>query len=282
MNLERIKALAGIKSTLMENVSTVPGLGHKHDKSDEPVDVSFDDEDDWAERLAREYDDQDVGSEFDPKLGEDESDMQTADTIGRDKAYSEFDALQGEVTEAYTDVCNQDNPESARDACTMEEGMEDIDINKYMQRLDQLNDSFVDPEEAMDIIRDEMYNDGYTDEEIEDIINKIQDTYGFDHEGGESDDAYALASAGHGSDEDYGYGDDDLEEEYDMNNGYYDRHYARKDDYFPDGADSPVVKSVGPSGAKQGDNPEQKVMKVDETHKEMVYAYRKFLKESKN
>jgi hypothetical protein len=71
-----------------------------------------------------------------------------------------------------------------------------------------------------------------------------------------------------------------LEEAYDLNNGYKDRHYAKKEDYFPDGADSPVVDSVGPSGAKQGDNPEQKKMQVSETYTEIVYAYRKFLKES--
>lgn len=70
-----------------------------------------------------------------------------------------------------------------------------------------------------------------------------------------------------------------LEEAYDLNNGYYDRHYANKDDYFPDGADSPVVDAVGPSGARQGDNPEQKKMQVNELHREMVYNYRKFLKE---
>lgn len=71
-----------------------------------------------------------------------------------------------------------------------------------------------------------------------------------------------------------------LEEAYDLNNGYHDRHYAKKDDYFPDGADSPVVDAVGPSGAKQGDNPEQKKMQVNELHREMVYNYRKFLNES--
>jgi hypothetical protein len=68
--------------------------------------------------------------------------------------------------------------------------------------------------------------------------------------------------------------------EEDINNGYDDVHYATGGDYFPNGADGPVVKAVGPSGARQGDNPEQKKMQVAETHKELVYSYRKYLKES--
>lgn len=66
-----------------------------------------------------------------------------------------------------------------------------------------------------------------------------------------------------------------------FNNGYDDVQYADGTDYFPNGADGPVVKAVGPSGAHHGDNPEQKKMQVAETHKELVYAYRKFLSESK-
>jgi hypothetical protein len=68
--------------------------------------------------------------------------------------------------------------------------------------------------------------------------------------------------------------------EEDINNGYDDVHYATGGDYFPNGADGPVVKAVGPSGARQGDNPEQKKMQVAETHKELVYSYREYLKES--
>lgn len=77
-------------------------------------------------------------------------------------------------------------------------------------------------------------------------------------------------------------------EEADINNGYDDRHKA--DEFgkypgfgFPTGADSPVTKKTGPSGARQGDNPEQKKMAVSEdTYKEMVYKYRSHLKESNN
>ena len=71
-----------------------------------------------------------------------------------------------------------------------------------------------------------------------------------------------------------------MEEEFDLNNGYDDIKYSKGSDYFPNGADSPVTKDVGPAGARQGDNPEQKKMQVAETHKELVYNYRKFLEES--
>ena len=71
-----------------------------------------------------------------------------------------------------------------------------------------------------------------------------------------------------------------FEEAFDLNNGYHDINDASGNDYFPSGADSPAVKDTGPSGARQGDNPEQKKMQVDEVHKELVYGYRNFLKES--
>lgn len=71
-----------------------------------------------------------------------------------------------------------------------------------------------------------------------------------------------------------------MEEAFDLQNGYDDINIASGNDYFPSGADSPVVKDTGPSGARQGDNPEQKKMQVDEVHKELVYGYRNFLKES--
>lgn len=75
--------------------------------------------------------------------------------------------------------------------------------------------------------------------------------------------------------------DDELEEDFNLNNGYDDINVSDAyDDYFPTGADSPVVKSTGPSGARQGDNPEQKKMQIAEVHKELVYGYRNYLKES--
>ena len=73
---------------------------------------------------------------------------------------------------------------------------------------------------------------------------------------------------------------EEVDEAFDLNNGYDDIRYMKAGDFFPDGADSPVVSSTGASGARQGDNDEQKKMAVAETHKELVYNYRKFLKES--
>ena len=68
--------------------------------------------------------------------------------------------------------------------------------------------------------------------------------------------------------------------EEDIQNGYNDRHAAQATDYFPNGSDGPIATATGPSGAKTGDNPEQKKMQVAETHKELVYKYRNYLKES--
>jgi hypothetical protein len=74
--------------------------------------------------------------------------------------------------------------------------------------------------------------------------------------------------------------EEEIDEAFDLNNGYDDIQFMAAGDFFPDGADSPVVSSTGASGARQGDNDEQKKMAVAETHKELVYNYRKFLKES--
>lgn len=76
--------------------------------------------------------------------------------------------------------------------------------------------------------------------------------------------------------------DNAMEEAFDLQNGYDDVHDASGKDYFPTGADSPVVDKTGASGARQGDNPEQKKMQIAEVHKELVYSYRNFLKESSN
>ena len=71
-----------------------------------------------------------------------------------------------------------------------------------------------------------------------------------------------------------------MEEDFNLQNGYDDINDASGNDYFPNGADSPVVRATGPSGARQGDNPEQKKMQVAEVHKELVYGYRNYLKET--
>ena len=254
----------------------------------------------------------------------------------------------------------------------------DVDA-EIMNMLQSSSDAFGDQEETLVEISRYLRDQGLDNDEVLSIMDSIEN-YLHDEDmrdnmdDGEphgsddmSDDADALASAGHGSDEDYGdYGDydpmdentdgiidrakndvgiDDLfdevdeivddEDEYDntcrtcdgTGEGMYDGASCRScggsgvekrerdpddfdepddyfepydgpfeeaidlnngyggtkgdgQDYFPDGADGPVVKNAGPSGARYGDNPEQKKMQVAEVHKELVYGYRDYLKES--
>jgi hypothetical protein len=253
----------------------------------------------------------------------------------------------------------QQSPQKPKEeGCIMEENTErSEEIGRAVEHfVNMVTHSFADPETAYDRIIYDM--DDETRQEFNDALEaeglmSQSDEDSFD-DSMDGDFDSAMASAGHGSDEDYGHfggeefeegmedGDqwdepedprevcpscmgggttgrglltrtcdtchgsghageesdeenfvipdddievhphfDGMEESYDMNNGYNDIHDAHGDDYFPDGADSPVVKDAGPSGARQGDNPEQKKMQVDEVHKELVYGYRDYLKESK-
>jgi len=194
--------------------------------------------------------------------------------------------------------CQQTNPATADKACAMEEGVSDLIFNQSMDRLAGLSDQYVPYDEAMNVLKKELADQGLDMGEIQDVLTRIdQELNGddFDHSAHDMmnpDDSMdgdfdsAMASAGHGSDEDYGYfGGEEFEEgslaeDFDLNNGYDDVNVAQGSDYFPTGADGPVTKSAGPSGARQGDNPEQKKMEVTEVHKELVYGYRSFLKES--
>lgn len=187
--------------------------------------------------------------------------------------------------------CNQDNPEDCRTACAMENVMEQSQaVEQALKSFESAVMSYgMAPEEAYDRISQQL-----GDEDLEAFRNALEaqgfqdmadaETMDLEPTGSfdMSDDAAALASAGHGSDEDYYQDGSDFEfdEAYDLNNGYSDVELANGGDYFPNGADSPVVKATGPSGARQGDNPEQKKMQVAETHRELVYAYRNYLKES--
>lgn len=245
-------------------------------------------------------------------------------------------------------------------------------VQQCMARLQELSDSFVDEEKAFEILEQELIEQGYDSEDIDYIKYAVDQEMNphLHNDSDHSDDAGALASAGYGSDEDYGYygGEDGMYEEknisklpqilkaeeindlltlpvdaakaeaielinktstkqgkkdylirqvesglssravvkllydmllageghrvqgssysrrfsedFDLNNGYDDINDANGDDYFPDGADSPVIDATGAAGARQGDNPEQKKMQIAELHKELVYGYRKFLNES--
>jgi len=186
---------------------------------------------------------------------------------------------------------------SGRTPPTQEEGcMDESEGSRAgewaMMRFGELTNSFVEPEEAMEVVMRELQSQGVSQEDLMAAEEAIMSSFGGEEQGmgdGEpqgsydmSDDADALASAGHGSDEDYGDygGHDDFEEALDLNNGYDDVNNASGNDFFPNGADSPVVRKVGPSGARQGDNPEQKKMQVAEVHKELVYGYRNYLNEA--
>ena len=111
------------------------------------------------------------------------------------------EAMNPEVDEFLQQVANSGN-----DAYDMiYDGMSRNDaVGSYLQDM------------ASDISREYRY---HPDDDIESIIevmvDQIDDDYGQDNdEGGDTDDAYALASAGHGSDEDYGsFGYDESIEE---------------------------------------------------------------------
>jgi hypothetical protein len=378
MNLQRIKQLAGIR--LNESVQAVPGIGEAvasvgPDYVEEKAPPGMEA---LVMKLKNEY-----GHDKEGK----QKAFATAWSIYNKKhgKAEECAMMEDDVEEAYVDVCNQDNPEDARDACHMEEDhMYQMEgENHWIKRFIELTDNpyFIDPQEAAETVEREMEEAGVEGHEYDEVITFIQDRFGdMDHDDEPSDgmtdaeaDADALASAGMGSDEDYGhFGGDEfeegqgprtprgtdidpteinslamlpveaakaraheilgqstttdikkqylmgrinkarsamdvaallynmvlkgeghgvqgshyskkfdsaVEENFDLNNGYDEEHDASATDYFPTGADSPVVTAIG-GNAKSGDNPEQKRVAVAEVHKELVYSYRNYLKES--
>lgn len=129
-----------------------------------------------------------------------------------------------------------------------------------------------------DFNTDEYDIDENTDESEDDLTDDEIDNAEGSDEFGDLNDFASDYSPNPNLHEDDEVPDEEIDE--DLNNGYTDVDYADGDDYFPNGADGSVVRATGPSGARQGDNPEQKKMQVAETHKELVQRYRKFLKES--
>lgn len=287
---------------LMEGVMAVPGLNEKSSSEKQARfmaaaahDPKFAKKVGMDQGVAKEFNKADTGTDLlsnaakHRKTNEDsESDMQTADTQAVDSADSNFDAAQAgatEVDEAHVDTCRQSNPNPADEACAMNENYE-YDLNFIAQAIRSNYDMATSEDELKRMVAGET---GYGHHpEFDNMFHSALDHFlnGDDSMAGDFDDGMdgdfdsAMASAGHGSDEDYGGGDFPMEE--DLNNGYRDVEVANGQDFFPNGADSPVVSATGPSGARQGDNPEQKKMQVAETHKELVYAYRNFLKESAN
>ena len=233
-----------------------------------------------------------------PAIGNQEDNMQTVGTVGRDNADASFDAAQPAVDEGAGDPL-------------------DAMFKIFDARLHELLSSGVDPQEAVDVIQQEMDQEGIEADQQDAIMDMLNDSISSeDDNAGDNNTCVACNGSGEGQydgtrcsscggsgvdhdgqdDDDFDPPDDDgedyigpfeeaapeheFDEAFDLQNGYDDENCVRGNDYFPNGADSPVVSRVGPSGARQGDNPEQKKMAVAETHKELVYNYRKFIKES--
>ena len=166
------------------------------------------------------------------------------------------------MEEAHVDSCKQSNGDPARNACAMEE----TEPTEYYDQVvedalakfeNMVMNYYVDPDVAYEKILEGLSEYG---PEIVSQFNSALNEIG-DQARDESEQ-------------------ENFQVDEDINNGYYDRHFARGVDYFPSGADSSVVDRTGAAGARHGDNPEQKKMAVVETHKELVYKYRAFLKES--
>ena len=212
--------------------------------------------------------------------GGSEADMQTAGTVGRNQAYAAFDASQGQATEesveeAHVDSCRMEQDGVIRDQCAMEGIMgEDsqYDLDFISSSIRKNYDLATSEQELMKMVAGETgygQNPNFANmfgSSLDHFLNG--DDTSFDHMGDEDDYTDQSMRAG------------EMGMEEDLNNGYDTEQCADGSDFFPNGADGPVVKAVGPSGARHGDNPEQKYMQVAEVHKELVYGYRKYLKES--
>jgi hypothetical protein len=210
---------------------------------------------------------------------EDESDMQTQGTIGRDQDDAEFDMAQGMATESVPAVasCQQTNPATADVACAMEEGPDMYyDYDFIASAVRQHYPMATSEEELRKMVAGETGygNNPNFDKMFAAALGNILNGNSGSSNSGPSDSQVMGMADMHDSDQ------EDMPFEESLQNGYDDRHHATGSDYFPSGADSPVVAATGPSGARHGDNPEQKKMQVAETHKELVYAYRNYLNES--
>ncbi len=176
--------------------------------------------------------------------------------------------------------------ESGQGMYQTNESSETEESTNAYQRFKELVDSFVDPYDALDIVLADVTDPAGVGQYIKSTYEEeMQDQDTGDFGEIDRDDEFSAPdtqrNGGWDMHQDNDEIDGEFDEAFDMNNGYDDIDYANGDDFFPDGADSPVVSSVGPSGARHGDNPEQKRMQVAEVHKELVYGYRDYLKESK-
>ena len=127
-----------------------------------------------------------------------------------------LDAINSEIAERQEFIADPHQAEFTEESDGSEsETMRQIASGK-LDAYDVLNNPQGPDQEAAAKIMQQMYDDISIDnrlhpdddfEEILDrVVDRIADDYGYDDdEGGETDDAYALSSAGFGSDEDYGH-----------------------------------------------------------------------------
>ena len=174
----------------------------------------------------------------------------------------------------------------------LEEGIDSGLVEQMMARLTDLLSSGVDAQEAIDVIQQEMDQEGLEADQQDHIMDMMTDKIGNDSAVDDDMGPLEEVSGPNVSPTDelsqaayrnkWEDGSDTMEEAYDLNNGYGDIHSTHPENYFPDGAANPAVSSTGMAGARMGDNPMQKKAEIAEAHKELVYNYRQFLKESKS
>lgn len=250
MNLDRIRQLAGInlneKSTSEKQARFMAAAAHDP-KFAKRVGIDQD--------VAKEFNKADTGTKLLSKA------MKKESLTLENSQLSMINRIIGELDNYKAQGYNEIDAYEKIGANLSNEGYTISEIDNFFHEVDQV-----------------LSNQGNEDPFLDDNDVDMDDSMDGDHDS-------AMASAGHGTDEDYGYfgGDDDIYEmddiEEDLDNGYNDVHDASSNDYFPSGADSPVVRTVGPSGARHGDNPEQKRMQIAEIHEELLSGYKTFLEE---
>ncbi len=156
-------------------------------------------------------------------------------------------------------------------------------IYDAMGRSDEVGSYLQDM--ASDISREHRL---HPDDDIEDIIERMVDNIdadygGSDDEGGDTDDAYALASAGHGSDEDYGsFGYDESIEEKAPPGAKAERMVKHiKKGYAKDGNLTDKEKGIAYATAWKQHNKEKNETIQDESS-DFVKGVKRFIKGKKN
>jgi hypothetical protein len=303
-DLDRMRKLAGI---LTESVMAVPSLGNSESGMQTAGNVGRGDAD--AEFDAAQ-----------PGIDEMFDNMEETAPPGMEDVVMDLKReYPGEPEKAFATAWSIYNKKQGQsEGVGMEEeapsGVDDAVVQQAVSRVKEMMDSFVSPMKATDTLIDELTSQGYDDNTITQIVDAVEQAISSDdseQEGGicsacngsgegQYDGTRCRTCGGSGEEQgtrdtddfdepepvDYDPADDiyeeatEVEESFDLNNGYDDIEFMNPGDFFPDGADSPVTSHAGPSGARMGDNPEQKKMEVAEAHKELVYNYRKFLKES--